>query len=312
MDGPAPGRPAPAACEHARLQAPFPVDVARTLLAFRFGASDPTFARQGPVVWRALPTGDGPATVRVVPTAPDRVEATAWGPGAARALERLPAMLGFDDHDDGFVAHHEVVRRTHRRHRGARFGRGGALVETAVGTVLGQKVTTDEANRSWAALVHRHGDRAPGPLPLRLPPRPDRLADLPYHAWHPLGVERRRADTVRRLCARAERLRALEDVDPAEARRVLEHLPGVGPWTSNAVTLHSHGDADAVIVGDYHLPHLVAFALTGRRRGTDEEMLRLLEPYRGQRARALRMVVLSGHRPARRAPRAPRRSFARW
>jgi hypothetical protein len=69
------------------------------------------------------------------------------------------------------------------------------------------------------------------------------------------------------------------------------------------------GDRDAVVVGDYHLPHIVSYTLTGRRRGTDDEMLTLLEPYRGQRARALQLLVLGGRRPPRRAPRARLRSF---
>jgi 3-methyladenine DNA glycosylase/8-oxoguanine DNA glycosylase len=143
-----------------------------------------------------------------------------------------------------------------------------------------------------------------------MPPSPDQLAELPYPMWHRLGVERRRAETVRGLCRRTARLRALEREHPAEARRVLECFPGVGPWTSNTVTLLALGDPDAVVVGDYHLPHLVAFTLTGRRRGTDEEMLEHLAPYRGQRARALRLLVLGGRRPPRRAPRAPVRSIA--
>ena len=43
----------------------------------------------------------------------------------------------------------------------------------------------------------------------------------------------------------------------------------------------SHGDADAVAVGDYHLKNVVAWhLLEGRPRGTDEEMMELLEPFR--------------------------------
>ena len=85
---------------------------------------------------------------------------------------------------------------------------------------------------------------------------------------------------------------------------MLEHFPGVGPWTSGTVAWHSLGDRDAVVTGDYHFPHIVSYTLTGRRRGSDAEMLELLEPYRGQRARALRLLLLGGSHPPRRAPRA--------
>ncbi len=289
--------------ERVVLEPPFPVDLRLTLGPYRCGPRDPTCRINGHVVTRAVRTSEGPATLRFEPRAGD-ISVTAWGPGTTPALRDAAAMLGFDDDDAGFVAHHEVVRRAHRRYRGARIGCGGALVETLVATVLEQKVTSEEAHRSWAALVWRHGEEAPGPDGVRLAPHPDLLAELGYAAWHPLGVERRRADTIRRLCARAPKLRALASESPAEARRVLEHFPGVGPWTSGTVTWHSLGDRDAVVTGDYHFPHIVSYTLTGRRRGSDTEMLELLEPYRGQRARALRLLLLGGSHPPRRAPRA--------
>jgi 3-methyladenine DNA glycosylase/8-oxoguanine DNA glycosylase len=70
------------------------------------------------------------------------------------------------------------------------------------------------------------------------------------------------------------------------------------------------GDPDAVSVGDYHLPHVVAWALAGEPRGDDERMLELLEPFRGQRGRVIRLLVRGVGGPARRAPRAPLRDLA--
>lgn len=291
------------------LDPPFPVDVRLTLSPFRCGPRDPTCRVRGASVWRALRTADGPATMCVEPVG-DRISVTAWGPGRTQALDAAPSMLGFDDDDATFVAHHEVIRRAHRRYRGARVGRGGALLSTLVATVLEQKVTSAEAHDSWAALVWRHGESAPGPGEMRLAPSPDALAEMGYATWHPLGVERRRADTVRRVCRRADLVRGLERETPTEARRVLEHFPGIGPWTSGLVTWRALGDPDAVVPGDYHFPHIVSFTLTGRRRSDDAEMLELLAPYRGHRARALRLVLLGGSAPPRRAPRARRRAYA--
>ena len=61
-------------------------------------------------------------------------------------------------------------------------------------------------------------------------------------------------------------------------------------------------------VGDFHLPNLVAYALAGEPRGDDARMLELLEPYRGQRARVMRLLELSGIRPPRYGPRLSRRA----
>jgi hypothetical protein len=56
---------------------------------------------------------------------------------------------------------------------------------------------------------------------------------------------------------------------------------------------------------------MVTWALAGEARGTDERMLELLEPYRGQRGRVIRLLELSGAGPARRGPRMPSRDIAR-
>ena len=64
------------------------------------------------------------------------------------------------------------------------------------------------------------------------------------------------------------------------------------------------GDADAVSVGDYHLPNQVAWALAGEARADDARMLELLEPYRGQRGRVIRLL-LAGARVGMPAPPRP-------
>lgn len=95
-----------------------------------------------------------------------------------------------------------------------------------------------------------------------------------------------------------------------DAYRRLQAFPGVGPWTAATVALMALGDVDAVPLGDYHLPDQVSWGLAGRRRGTDERMLELLEPYRGRRALVLRLLVAGGIRPPRRGPRYAPRTFA--
>ena len=59
------------------------------------------------------------------------------------------------------------------------------------------------------------------------------------------------------------------------------------------------GCPDTVSVGDYHLKNIVGWALAGRRDTDDAGMLELLEPWRGQRQRVVRLLLTGG--PAGRA-----------
>jgi 3-methyladenine DNA glycosylase/8-oxoguanine DNA glycosylase len=111
-------------------------------------------------------------------------------------------------------------------------------------------------------------------------------------------------------CAHASRLQRLVTDDPGQLRTRLEGISGIGPWTSAEVARVVLGDADAVSVGDFHLKNLVAYAFTGARKGTDEEMVELLEPYRGHRARVIKLLEASGIRPPAHGPRMAPRSIA--
>ena len=99
---------------------------------------------------------------------------------------------------------------------------------------------------------------------------------------------------------------------PPAALDRLRAVPGIGPWTAARVAMTALGDADAVAVGDYHLPHIVAWALAGEPRGTDASMLDLLEPYQGHRARVQRLLLAAGIEAPRFGPKMPIRSIARW
>jgi 3-methyladenine DNA glycosylase/8-oxoguanine DNA glycosylase len=74
-------------------------------------------------------------------------------------------------------------------------------------------------------------------------------------------------------------------------------------WTAAETAQRAFGHPDAVSVGDYHLPSAVVYAFTGRRRGTDEEMLALLAPWTGQRQRVMRLIEAAGITAPRRGPR---------
>jgi 3-methyladenine DNA glycosylase/8-oxoguanine DNA glycosylase len=94
---------------------------------------------------------------------------------------------------------------------------------------------------------------------------------------------------------------------PTDASAWLQKLPGIGPWTAAEIAVIAWGDADAVSVGDYHLKNVVSFAFTGAPRGTDDEMLALLEPFRPHRARVVRLLHAAGIKAPRFGPRRPLR-----
>jgi 3-methyladenine DNA glycosylase/8-oxoguanine DNA glycosylase len=252
----------------------------------------------------ALRTPAGNATIDITHDG-DRLRCETWGPGADHLLARAEELVGVAQDRPSLDGPYPLVKDLARRFPGVRLPRTGAVMGALVPAILEQKVSGGSARRAWFGLVRAHGEDAPGPpeRKLRLPP-PDRtLVALPYYAYHPFGVERRRADVIRRAAGRAAWFESIVDLSLDEARQRLTSLPGLGPWTAAEVAVRALGDSDAVSVGDFHLKNLVAWALAGEPRGTDERMLELLAPYAGRRAFVVRLLELSGLRPPHYGPR---------
>ncbi|HJU51093.1 MAG TPA: DNA-3-methyladenine glycosylase 2 family protein [Acidimicrobiia bacterium] len=265
--------------------------------------------------WRPMRTDDGPATLHVR-RGIGGVEGRAFGPGASRAIATLAGLIGAEDRPENLETDHPLVSELGRRHPGLRMGKTGSVFEALAIAIITQKVTGKEAGHGLKMLRRRFSEAAPGPAPaggapLWLPPDPERLAGTTYFALHPLGIEKRRADTLLRAARQADRIDALRAVGPEAARAWLERIPGIGPWTSAETVAVSHGDPDALSVGDYHLKNLVTWHLAGRPRGTDQEMVDLLDQFRPQRGRVARLISMLGHAPAF-GPRQPLRSFASY
>ena len=303
---PARSAPRTAAAASRRWTPPYRLHLGLTVGPLRRGPGDPAFRVDSGSVWRATRTPAGVGTLRLAQRAGGEVEAEAWGPGADWLLDSLPALLGADDDPAGFTPRHRLLHETGRRHPGLRLTRTGLVLESLIPSVLEQKVTSDEAYRAWRLLLRRHGQPAPGPGPaerMRVLPDPRSWALIPSWEWHRAGVDGKRSATIVRAVRAARRMEEAAAMELPEALARLQAVPGIGPWTAAETLQRSNGAADAVTVGDLHLPGTVGYALAGERGADDARMLELLAPYAGQRHRACRLVLLSGRIPPRRAPR---------
>lgn len=253
----------------------------------RFGEDEegrPTFAK----AWR---TPDGPATLRITEISPGAFQAEAWGPGADRALAAAPACCGADDVPTALVPLHPQVHAALKAHRGLRLARVPWTVDRLMITILEQRVKWEDAVRAWRMLVEDHGEPAPGPCALRVAPEPARIRRLPFDTWWRYGVDRRRAATLCEVAFQAAKIAVFTDA--AQARAVLRHLRGIGPWTDGVFCGFGLGDPDAVVLGDLHMPNHFSKIMTGVPWGTDEQMLAGLAPYAGQRFRVQVLLLRS-------------------
>lgn len=281
------------------------VDLRATLGSLRRGTGDPAhrFDATGRFWWACL-TPDGAGTITVA-AAGSTVTARAWGPGAEWLLGAVPTLLGGADDWSGLdVSAVPVLHEVRRRRPGLRLARTGLVLDALVPAVLEQKVTGLEARRSWRLLLYRFGTPAPGPDGgLRVPPSPQALLDVPSWDWHRLGVDLKRQRAIRAAASAARRLEECAAMSCAAAAARLQLIPGIGAWTAAETIQRALGDPDAVSVGDYHLKNMVVHLLTGRARGTDDEMLELLAPWAGQRQRVMRLIELTGIAAPRYGPR---------
>jgi hypothetical protein len=285
----------------------WPCPVGQIAGSLRHGGGDPTYKTDpGGVIWRGLRTPAGMATLRITarPSSGD-VLGEAWGDGAEWALEQLPASLGAEDDVTGFEPHDEVVATAWRSHPHWRVPKSGLVLESLVPAVIEQKVTGKEAFAGWRSLVHRYGERAPGPgeqRKLYVMPAPETLRAIPSWEWLRMHIDPARSRTVVTIARSAAALERMVGLPLDEVDRRLRSIPGIGVWTSAEVRSRAFGDADAVSFGDFHVAKDVGWALTGEPVD-DEGLAVLLEPYRPHRLRVQVLVGLAGMRRPRHGPR---------
>jgi 3-methyladenine DNA glycosylase/8-oxoguanine DNA glycosylase len=263
-----------------------------TLAPFRYGRGDPTTTLSPGEFWRATITPNGPATVHL-DWRTGSLEVMAWGPGADWIHDSAGHLVGHHDQPVTFTDAHPVIMKAQHNYPRLRLGASRDLYHELLPVILAQRITAGEACDQWRRLCIELGDVAPGPRPeLRVPPRPERLAGMPSWWFHPFGIERKRAEALVTVARHADRLWQWGAVGSIETARRLVLLRGVGEWTIGSVLATALGEPDAIAVGDLHLKNAVAWALANEPRATDERMLELLQPYRGQRGRVVRLLQL--------------------
>jgi 3-methyladenine DNA glycosylase/8-oxoguanine DNA glycosylase len=293
----------------------FPVSLRLTLATLGHGGFDPChrWQRDGSL-WRTSRLPSGPVSYRLKQLDRGEIGAAAWGPGAAELIASVPTLLGADDDPESFEPRHEVLRQAHRRAVGMRIPQTGRVLESLIPAVLEQKVIGLDAFAAWQRLVTKYGEDAPGPVPrgMKLAPTAATWRRIPSWEWHRAGVEHKRASTAIRCATYAEKFdRAATTLPRDGVYRLLMALPGVGRWTAAEVGHRVLGDADAVPLGDYHLPDVIGFGLTGKSLPEDE-VEEFLEPWRPHRYRVFRLLELTpGAGKPRRAPRMTRRDYRR-
>ncbi|MEY4401078.1 MAG: hypothetical protein RL072_943 [Actinomycetota bacterium] len=284
------------------------------LTQLRNGFSDPTTrvmfssraARATVRIERAALTPCGPGSILFEVGANDEITGHAWGEGADWLWERATKLAARHQRcvlSEEFFSHHRTVSQALRTSGLLHLPATESPYHEILPAILGQRITAAQAHAQWRRLCDTYGEAAPGPLNLRLPPTPERLKMIPSWEFHQLGIEEQRARTLHTAARYADYVDRTRDFSGPQAREALLKLPGIGVWTAAATVGISHGDPDALPVGDFHVKNTVAWALAGRARGTDEEMIELLHPYDGQRWRVVRMLESSGFSAPRYGPK---------
>jgi 3-methyladenine DNA glycosylase/8-oxoguanine DNA glycosylase len=216
------------------------------------------------------------------------------------ALATARAIAAVDDDPSEFlemVRGHALLGPLARR-GDARISVTPTVFESFTIAVIEQLVTGFEARAAARRLWRIAGEPVPS-TKLCAAPTAYAVTRVPMWKMREIGIGSRRAATLREGAHRGAALERLRASPPDVALGKLQSLPGVGPWTANAVARDGLGWSDAVPVGDFHAPYTVSAAF-GRDdlsrddpKGADAALLEVLEPFRPHRARVC--LLLEGY-----------------
>ncbi|MEM7405465.1 MAG: hypothetical protein AAF458_09255 [Pseudomonadota bacterium] len=266
------------------------------------GRADPTQQVRGVEGALALQGPDGPLSIAALQEA-DHLDVFVWGADSEWIRPRLPALFGLLDRPFAFQPDAPSLRRLARRYAGLHLTRLPRLSTRLMQIVMLQLISWRDATRAWRRFISAHGVAAPGITVLRAPPRMSTVARLSPEAFVACGLTHAQGRAIINIAAHERLVERQSAQAPGAAVAALTGLHGIGPWSANYLLGTACGFADAQLLGDFGLPHSVAWTLTGAPRADDAQMLELLEPYRPHRFRIVRWIWASAIHAPRRGPR---------
>ena len=274
-----------------------------TLRFIRMGRMDPSVRLEKAKLCLARWYRTGAATVELIDRG-DKISVRVWGEAADEAMAKVPELLGLHDtpvRDFG----HAKLNRMLRPVLELRLSRAPYLSHTLPTHILQQKIAWRDAALIWRRLVSKHGASAPGPHGLKMPLSFEQLRHTPRAEYIAAGLSPSRIPLLREIGRLGHRIDTWYEESIEGYAKKVQTLPQMGPWTTFHALGLSMGEPDVVVTGDYALPHTVAFALIGKPRSNDQEMLQLLEPFSGNRWRLVRLIWALNIVAPRRGPRMP-------
>jgi AraC family transcriptional regulator of adaptative response / DNA-3-methyladenine glycosylase II len=165
--------------------------------------------------------------------------------------------------------------------------------ETSIRIIVGQQVSVKAASQLAGQLAQRYGRAVPGLGEYDLSYLFPSAADLAIADFTEFGMPAARIRTITEFSrAVAEGVIDLYSHDELpDLLTQLEQIPGIGPWTSNLISLRVFGHMEAFPAGDIGLQR-AAGRLVGRERVSGDELEVMAEqwrPWRGLAASVLWM-----------------------
>lgn len=250
---------------------------------------------------RTLRLAHGPGIVELTPT-PDHIRCRAVLTDLrdlTATISRCRRLLDLDADPvavDARLGTDPVLRPHTAKAPGRRVPRCVDGAELAIRAVLGQQVSTAAARSYAAHLVRASGEPITDPAGTltHLFPHPEAVVG----AELALPAGRRR--TLDALCeSLGHRLDLGPGGDRAEARSVLDQLPGIGDWTTEVIAMRALGDPDAFPVTDLGVRRA---ATTLRLPSSPAALTRRAEGWRPWRAYAVQYLWGSTEHPINRWP----------
>ena len=225
---------------------PAPIDLALTLAPIAHGRGDPTI-RFAPTESGARPARrparrrSGCARSRVA------LQSRPGDRAPPAAVDGAADLVGANDDPSALTPQHRLIGELVRRFPGLRLPRTNRPFEALLPAICEQKVAGVEARAAFRGIIAAHGEPAPGPGGLRLPPAAATLAALLLR----LPSLRARAPPRRPDSPCGSGCPAPRDRHAGRGQRAHGAVPGIGPWTLAEVGRIAFGDPDAMSVGDY-------------------------------------------------------------